>query len=95
VLETLVRLYARGLREPLAFFPRAAWDWINGDRQGPAKAIAAFRPGAYNDFAEGNDAAYRLALRGRPDPFTAPGVDEFYANAAAVFEPLLACLEIE
>ncbi len=95
VLETLVRLYARGLREPLAFFPRAAWEWINGDRQGPAKAIAAFRPGGYNEFAEGNDAAYRLALRGRPDPFAAPGVTEFYANAAAVFEPLLACLEIE
>ena len=94
-LETLVRLYARGLREPLAFFPRAAWEWINGDRQDAAKAIAAFRPGGYNEFAEGNDAAYRLALRGRPDPFSAEVVDEFYANATAVFEPLLACLEIE
>ncbi len=94
-LETLVRLYAHGLREPLAFFPRAAWDWINGDRQGPAKAVAAFRPGAFNEYAEGNDAGYRLALRGRPDPFSPEAVDEFYANAAAVFEPLLACLEVE
>ncbi len=94
-LETLVRLYAQGLREPLAFFPRAAWDWINGDRQGPAKAIAAFRPGSFNEYAEGNDAAYRLALRGRPDPFAPEVVGAFYANATAVFEPLLACLEIE
>ena len=95
VLETLVRLYARGLREPLAFFPRAAWEWINGDREGPSKAIAAFRPGGYNEFAEGRDAGYRLALRGRPDPFAPEVVGEFYANATAVFEPLLACLEIE
>ena len=95
VLETLVRLYARGLREPLALFPRAAWEWINGDRDGPSKAIAAFRPGGFNEYAEGNDAGYRLALRGRPDPFAPEVVDAFYANAAAVFEPLLACLEIE
>jgi exodeoxyribonuclease V gamma subunit len=94
-LETLVRLYAQGLREPLAFFPRAAWEWINGDRQGPAKAIAAFRPGGFNEYAEGRDAAYRLALRGRPDPFTPEVVDAFYANALAVFEPLVACLETE
>ena len=94
-LEALVRLYTQGLREPLAFFPRAAWDWINGDRQGPAKAIAAFRPGGFNEYAEGHDAGYRLALRGRPDPFAPEAVDAFYANAAAVFEPLLACLEVE
>ncbi|MEO5686854.1 MAG: exodeoxyribonuclease V subunit gamma [Burkholderiaceae bacterium] len=94
-LQTLVRLYAQGLREPLAFFPRAAWEWINGDRQGPSKAIAAFRPGGFNEYAEGNDAAYRLALRGRPDPFSPEIVGEFYANALAVFEPLLACLERE
>jgi len=94
-LETLVRLYAQGLREPLAFFPRAAWEWIKGDRQGPAKAAAAFRTGGFNDYAEGHDAGYRLALRGRPDPFAPEVVDAFYANAKAVFEPLDACLEIE
>ena len=94
-LETLVRLYAQGLREPLAFFPRAAWEWINGDRQGPSKAISAFRPGGFNEYAEGQDAGYRLALRGRPDPFSPEVVDAFYANATAVFEPLIACLEVE
>jgi exodeoxyribonuclease V gamma subunit len=94
-LETLVRLYAQGLREPLAFFPRTAWEWINGDQQGPAKAIAAFRPGGFNEYAEGHDAAYRLALRGRPDPFSPEVVAAFYANAHAVLDPLLACLERE
>ena len=94
-LEALLRLYAQGLREPLAFFPRAAWEWFSGDQQGPAKAIAAFRPGGFNEFAEGNDAGYRLALRGRPDPFAPEVVDAFYANARAVFAPLAACLEVE
>jgi exodeoxyribonuclease V gamma subunit len=94
-LEALVRLYAKGLREPLAFFPRSAWAWLEGDRDGPAKAIAAFKPGGFNEFAEGQDAGIRLALRGRPDPFAPEVVDEFYANAQAVFGPLRACLEVE
>jgi exodeoxyribonuclease V gamma subunit len=92
VLETLLGLYAQGLREPLAFFPRAAWAWVNGDRQGPSKAIAEFRPGGFNPYAEGYDAGYRLALRGRADPFAREAVGAFYANAEAVFDPLLACL---
>jgi exodeoxyribonuclease V gamma subunit len=91
----LLRLYAQGLREPLAFFPRAAWAWIEGDRQGPGKAIAAFRPGGFNEFAEGDDPAYRLALRGRPDPFAREVVGDFYANAEAVFDPLKNCLGFE
>jgi len=94
-LEALLRLYAQGLREPLAFFPRAAWAWIEGDRQGPGKAIAAFRPGGFNEFAEGDDPAYRLALRGRPDPFAREVVGDFYANAEAVFDPLKNCLGFE
>jgi len=94
-LEQLLRLYAKGLREPLAFFPRSAWAWIEGDRDGPAKAAAVFRPGGFNEYAEGEDAGIRLALRGRPDPFSPEVVDEFYAHAMAVFEPLRACLEVE
>ena len=96
-LEALVRLYARGLREPLAFFPRSAWAWIDGggDHADAAKAAATFRPGGFNEFAEGRDAGIRLALRGRPDPFATEVVDEFYANAQAIFGPLRACLEVE
>jgi hypothetical protein len=37
---------------------------------------------------EAADAAYRLALRGRPDPVLDEPA-EFMANAKAVFEPLL------
>jgi exodeoxyribonuclease V gamma subunit len=91
VLETLLRLYAQGLREPLAFFPKAAWAWIDNE-QSLSKAIAAFRPGGFNPFAEGADAGYRLALRGRPDPFSEPALQQFTDNATAVFEPLRACL---
>ena len=94
VLGTLVRLYARGLREPLAFFPKSAWAWLDGG-QSLAKAVAAFRPGGFAQFAEGQDAGYRLALRGRPDPFAPAVVDEFTACARAVFEPLRACLDVE
>jgi len=94
-LETLLRLYAKGLREPLAFFPRSAWAWLQGDRDGPAKAIATFRPGAFNEFAEGRDAGIRLALRGRPDPFSPGQVGEFYDNALAIFGPLRDCLALD
>ena len=90
-LQTLVGLYARGLREPLAFFPKAAWAWLESDRNA-GKAAAVFRPGGYSEFAEGADAGYRLALRGRPDPFEGAALAEFDANASAVFEPLRACL---
>ena len=90
-LQALVGLYARGLREPLAFFPKAAWAWLESDRN-VTKAIEAFRPGGFSEFAEGRDAGYRLALRGRPDPFADAALVEFDAAASAVFEPLRACL---
>ena len=96
-LEALLRLYAQGLREPLAFFPRSAWAWLEagGDLGDPAKAVAEFKPGGFNEYAEGEDAGIRLALRGRPDPFAPEAVDAFFANAQAVFSPLRACLEVE
>jgi len=94
VLRTLVELYARGLREPLAFFPRSSWAWMDNE-QSLAKAIAEFRPGASMPYAEGQDAGVRLALRGRPDPFSNAVVNDFYDCARAVFEPLRACLEME
>ena len=93
-LEALVRLYARGLREPLAFFPKAAWAYLDGDAN-LSRAEAAFRPGGFALFAEGADAGYRLALRGRPDPFSASAVDDFIACARTVFDPLRASLELE
>ncbi len=94
VLATLLRLYARGLREPLTFFPKAAWAYLDNE-ESLAKAAAAFRPGGFALYPEGADAGYRLALRGRPDPFSPAVADEFIACAKAVFEPLRACLGLD
>jgi exodeoxyribonuclease V gamma subunit len=93
VLESLVRLYARGLREPLAFFPKSAWAFVEGD-DNLAKAAAAFRPGRFAEHAESADDGVRLAWRGRPDPLAEPAA-EFVQLAHAVYGPLRACLEIE
>ncbi len=92
VIETLLRLYERGLREPLSFFPKTAWSYITNDGSLSA-ATQAWRMSKHRPYAEGADAAYRLALRGRPDPL-GPGLGEFHACAHAVFDPLLACLEL-
>ena len=45
--------------------------------------------GGKPEFGERKDAAIRLAFRGLPDPLD----DAFYANAAAVFAPLIAHLD--
>jgi exodeoxyribonuclease V gamma subunit len=97
VLATLVGLYARGLREPLAFFPESSWALVDQGLD-VARAAQVFRPPAISPaaaWAEGNDAGVRLALRGRPDPFGPAGAAELVACARAVFDPLRACLETE
>ena len=92
-LDTLMRLYARGLREPLPFFPRTAWAYL----QDPAKpdnlraAQAAWQPGPRNPGAEGADPQIRLALRGRPDPLGPEALPDFHRTAHAVFDGVLAC----
>ena len=91
VLRTLLDLYARGLREPLPFFPRAAWAYVDNGNSVSA-AARAWQPSPRNPWAEGGDAAVRLALRGRSDPLDA-GLDAFHACAHAVFDPLRECLE--
>ena len=86
-LAGLLRLYRRGLGEPLRFFPRAARAYVDGGRS-LEKAESAFLPHAQGPtrWAEGRDPAVRLALRG-----VAPPLDsDFEALALAVFEPLLA-----
>lgn len=90
-LRTLVALYARGLREPLYFFPKSAWAYL-GEGENAARARSAWQASDRNPFAESADPAYRLALRGLPDPM-GEGWDAFDACARAVFEPLLAHCE--
>jgi exodeoxyribonuclease V gamma subunit len=87
-LARLLALYARGLAEPLHFFPKAAWAYVDGDGSLDA-ARRVWTPGDMRRFAEGDDPAYRLALRGVDDPLDG----EFEALARAVFEPLTAHVE--
>jgi len=94
VLESLVRLYVRGLREPLAFFPRSAWEYVEKGND-LDKAAATWRPSLHAPGrSESEDAGVRLARRGRPDPTAAPAT-EFIALAREVFDPLRACLKVE
>jgi exodeoxyribonuclease V gamma subunit len=91
VLARLIALYARGLGEPLYFFPKSAWKYLNSGDSVSA-AASAWRATPRHPFGEEADPANRLALRGRPDPMGA-GFDAFHACAHAVFDPLLASLE--
>ena len=83
LLQDLMRLYRRGLCEPLAFFPKSAWSYIeNGESM--YTATQAWTPTKDRPFAEGADAAYRLALRGRGDALSG----EFTELAMRVFGPV-------
>jgi len=85
-LRELLALYRQGLSEPLHFYPRAAWAL---QRQGPGAARAAWQ--SSRSFGEGDDPAYRLALRGVDVPLDA----RFEALASAVYGPLQALLRDE
>jgi exodeoxyribonuclease V gamma subunit len=91
VLGELLGLYVRGQQAPLLFFPHAAWAYVD-NRDSLKAALKTWRPGPFRAFAEGADAAYRLALRGRGDPF-GPGLAEFHTLAHAVFDPLRECID--
>jgi exodeoxyribonuclease V gamma subunit len=82
-LAALLRLFRRGLMEPLPFFPKAAWAFVDRDGSFDA-ARKAFEPTRHHPHAEGADAAIRLVWRGRGDLLG----DDFAALAQAVFGPL-------
>lgn len=87
-LRTLLGLYRAGLREPLPFFPKSAWVYADsGGKLGQAQG--KWNVSAMHPHGEAADAAYRLALRGRPDPLAEDNA-AFVAHANAVFGPLLA-----
>jgi exodeoxyribonuclease V gamma subunit len=85
-LAELLRLYRQGLMQPLRFFPRAAWAFME-HKESLNKARAVWR-GHPQRPGEGADEAYRLALRGVAEPLDA----EFVRCARAVFGPLRRCL---
>ena len=83
-LAALLALYRQGLREPLRFFPKSAWELAqhNGDEE---KARKKWDGGEWNGgYPEKNDIAYRLALRGVEDALD----KKFRKNSMAVFDPL-------
>ncbi len=86
-LAELLRLYRRGLAEPVEFFPRAAWTLVETGSLHRARAVWA--PSDDRAYAEGADPAYRLALRGRGDALAG----EFESLAHAVFDPALAAAQ--
>ena len=88
VLAQLLRLYARGLCEPVHFFPKSAWAFMLGGQK-LAKAQARWRSTPRAPHGEDSDPAYALALRGAVDPLDV----DFMACAASVYGPLLACLD--
>jgi exodeoxyribonuclease V gamma subunit len=83
-LEAFLRLYRQGLERPLHFYPKSAWAYMTHGRRIRA-ASSAWLSSTHHEFGEDRDPAYRLALRGVPDPLDA----EFERAAVTVFAPLL------
>jgi exodeoxyribonuclease V gamma subunit len=88
ILESLLQLYRRGLSEPIHFFPKSAWKYIQSGRD-LGKARAAWHPTYGGARGEDKHEAYRLALRGIGDPLDA----DFIACAETVFGPSGAYLD--
>lgn len=88
VLQKLLALYRRGLREPIHFFPKSAWKYIIGG-ESLSKATAAWQSTLERPWGEDKDPAYRLALRGVDDPLD----EDFELYATTVFAPMMTCIE--
>lgn len=88
-LAALLRLYRHGLREPLHFYPKTAWAWI--DKGSMSAARSAWTVTRQYPRGEAGDPAHRLALRGIAQPLDAA----FEACATQVLGPLKAHLSSE
>ena len=90
VLARLIELYRQGLCQPLHFFPESGLAWFDAEyrgRSGMEQARKCWLPG-YAHRGEGEDPAYRIALRG-----SQPLDSRFVELAAAVYGPLFGSLE--
>jgi len=83
ILQGLLTLYRKGLHEPLHFFPKSAWVYLESGRQ-LNKARTKWRPIYEGARGECDHAAYQLAWRGRADPIDA----DFVACVDTVFGKL-------
>ena len=91
-LSALMQLYAHGQRQPLPLPARATWALVQKMREnkpaaaGLAAARSAWRGNTNPPIrGEADDPAWRLALRGAPEPIDAA----FVSTATAVFAPIL------
>jgi exodeoxyribonuclease V gamma subunit len=96
VLKKLLNLYWRGLRSPLCFFPRSAWDYAGYAAKGKSpdeclrNALAQWNGGSSRGLTgEKQDPYYRCCFRG-DDPIN----HEFQELAIEIFNPLLNCREM-
>jgi len=86
-LHRLVRLYARGLAEPLPFFPRTTWAFVaNRGKIGYARSAWNSNPQYTGESA---DVAIALAFRGVENPLDAA----FEATARDVFGDIMDHIE--
>jgi len=90
ILQTLMRFYAQGLQQPLPFFPKTSWAFVAKNNSW-SEARKAWQVTQFNQYAESADAAYRLALRGLPDPIVTAS-ETFAQCARDVYSPLLQAL---
>jgi exodeoxyribonuclease V gamma subunit len=82
LLQMLVELRQRGLRQPLPFAPYSGWELFRaGDlRKGLEAAAKKWHGGDFN-WGEGSGEALRLALRGR-DPFSDEATRQAFIDLA-------------
>lgn len=78
LLEELLELYGRGLREPLRFFPSTSWRFAERtlrpstrDRQSPQQAARGVWEGNDYNVSERKDPYYEYCFRGMDDPLDA------------------------
>jgi len=87
-LRRLLEMYRSGLTRPLHFFPRTAWAYM-ANEESMGKAATAWKSKLHENWGEGSDPSYRLALRGIKNPLDA----SFIECSKTVFDPLLRHIE--
>lgn len=85
VLQDLMDIYRTGLGQPLHFFPRSAWEFVQSGGHA-SKANGIWKPADSRRRGESADAFNRLAMRGVGEPLDAA----FAGLANRVFGPLFA-----
>lgn len=89
-LEALLKLYWRGLRKPLLFFPESSWAYASqrfGKNQSHDKALEAAQKvweGGYKQRGESEDPYFSLCF-----PEMERFEDDFASTAEIVFKPLI------